>query len=122
MLVSPEPFAWFTVCLRKRSEREINMRTTVCAVAAVAFMTAVTLPAGAAPGDPIQLAQAGVDVRVGPPLREHGPGAVLEEEHHRPGVVIEGTEGRGRRDCVTHSESVTRNGTTVTEQRRECAR
>jgi hypothetical protein len=46
---------------------------------------------------------------------------VVIEERRRvaPGVVIEGTDGR-RRDCVTRSESETRNGVTVTERERDC--
>jgi hypothetical protein len=61
--------------------------------------------------------------RVGPPgvrVEEHRGPAVIEE-HRRPGVVIEETEGRRRGDCVTHSESTTRNGVTVTENSEECS-
>jgi hypothetical protein len=54
-------------------------------------------------------------------VEEHRGPAVIEE-HRRPGVVIEETEGRRRGDCVTHSESTTHNGTTVTEKERDCAR
>jgi len=51
---------------------------------------------------------------------ERRPGVVIEERRRPgPGVVIEGTDGR-RRDCVTRSESETRNGVTVTEREREC--
>jgi hypothetical protein len=65
-----------------------------------------------------------VDIRVGPPAvrieEERRPGVVIEERRRPgPGVVIEGTDGR-RRDCVTRSESETRNGVTVTEREREC--
>jgi hypothetical protein len=42
------------------------------------------------------------------------------EERRRPGVVME-SKGRTR-DCVTRSQSETRNGVTVTEKERECAR
>ena len=61
---------------------------------------------------------------IGPPAvrveEERRPGVVIEERR-RPGVVIEGTDGRTR-DCVTRSQSETRNGVTVTEKERECAR
>jgi hypothetical protein len=98
------------------------MRTMMLAVAAVAAMVTVA-PAltGTASAASIQLAQ---DIRVGPPgvrIEEHRGPAVIEE-HRRPGVVIEETEGRRRGDCVTHSESTTRNGVTVTEKERDCAR
>jgi hypothetical protein len=88
------------------------MRTIVFAVAASgAMLTSAPLLAGAASPASVQLAQVDVDVRVGPP-------AVRIEEERRP-VVIEGTDGR-RRDCVTRSESETRNGVTVTERERDC--
>ena len=89
------------------------MRTIVLAVAAsAAVLMSAPLLAGTASAASIQLAQVDVDVRVGPP-------AVRIEEERRPGVVIEGTDGR-RRDCVTRSESETRNGVTVTERERDC--
>jgi hypothetical protein len=98
------------------------MRTTMLAVAAVAaVITAAPVLTGTASADSIRLAQ---DIRVGPPgvrVEEHRGPAVIEE-HRRPGVVIEETEGRRRGDCVTHSESTTRNGVTVTEKERDCAR
>jgi len=102
------------------------MRTTILAIAAAATVAAAPpLLAERATANPAQLAQADVDVRVGPPgarIEEHRrPGAVIEE-HRRPGVVIEETEGRKDRDCVTHSESTSRNGTTVTRKERDCAR
>ena len=97
------------------------MRTTMLAVTAAAVITAAPVLTGTARADSIRLAQ---DVRVGPPgvrVEEHRGPAVIEE-HRRPGVVIEETEGRRRGDCVTHSESTTRNGVTVTEKERDCAR
>jgi hypothetical protein len=64
-----------------------------------------------------------IGVRVGPPAvrieEERRPGVVIERRRVAPGVVIEGTDGR-RRDCVTRSESETRNGVTVTERERDC--
>jgi hypothetical protein len=64
-----------------------------------------------------------VEVHPGPPgvtVEEHRPPPAMEE-HRRPGAVIEErTEGRRDRDCVTHSESTSRNGTTVTEKDRRC--
>ena len=98
------------------------MRTTMLAVATVAaVITAAPAVTGTAGADSIRLAQ---DIRVGPPgvrIEEHRGPAVIEE-HRRPGVVIEETEGRRGGDCVTHSESTTRNGVTVTEKERDCAR
>jgi hypothetical protein len=88
------------------------MRTTMLAVAAVAaVITAAPALTGIASADSIRLAQ---DIRVGPP-------GVRVEEHRGP-AVIEETEGRRRDDCVTHSESTTRNGVTHTEKERDCAR
>jgi Rieske Fe-S protein len=103
------------------------MRSTVIALAAAAsVLTAVPLLTSAAHADSTRLAQVDVGVNVGP----RGPGVRVEErrrpdvviERRRPGVVIEETNGRGRRDCVTRSESESRNGVTVTESQRECAR
>ena len=103
------------------------MRSTVIALAAAAsVLTAVPLLTSIAHADSTRLAQVDVDVNVGP----RGPGVRVEErrrpdvviEKRRPGVVIEETNGRGRRDCVTRSESESRNGVTVTESQRECAR
>ena len=95
------------------------MRTMVFAVAAsAAVLTALPFSVAPVNADPVRMAQVDVDVGVGP--RPHDRGVIIEERR-RPGVVIEGTEGRGPRDCVTHSESVTRrNGTTITEQERNC--
>jgi hypothetical protein len=94
------------------------MRTMVFAVAAAAAaLTALPFSVAPVNADPVRMAQVDVDVGVGP--RPHDRGVIIEERR-RPGVIIEETEGR-RRDCVTHSESVTRgNGTTVTEQERNC--
>jgi hypothetical protein len=97
------------------------MRTIVLAVAAsVAVLMSAPSLAGTASAASMQLAQ--VDVRVGPPAvrieEERRPGVVIEERRRvAPGVVIE--DGR-RRDCVTRSESETRNGVTVTERERDC--
>jgi hypothetical protein len=101
------------------------MRTIVFAVAASAVvLTSAPLLAGTVSATSIQMAQVDVDVRVGPPAvrieEDRRPGVVIEERRRvAPGVVIEGTDGR-RRDCVTRSESETRNGVTVTERERDC--
>ena len=100
------------------------MRTIVLAVAAsAAVLTSAPLLAGSASAASIQLAQVDVDVRVGPPAvrieEERRPGVVIEERRRVAPGVIEGTDGR-RRDCVTRSESETRNGVTVTERERDC--
>ena len=98
------------------------MRTTLFAMttAAAALLALSAVPASAGQ---MQFAQA--DIRVGPPgvtgEERRGPGVTIEERH-RPGVVIEETEGRRRGDCVSRSESTTRNGVTVTEQERDCVR
>jgi hypothetical protein len=103
------------------------MRSTVIALAAAAsVLTAAPLLTSTAQAQSVRLAQVDVDVNVAP----RGPGVRVEERHHRdvviekrrPGVVIEETNGRGRRGCVTRSESESRNGVTVTESQRECAR
>jgi hypothetical protein len=68
------------------------------------------------------LAQADVDVRVGPPsvkIEEPRRPDVVIEEPRRPGVVIEETKG-SKRDCVTRSQTETGNGVTVTEKERDC--
>ncbi len=91
------------------------MRTTMLAVAAVAAV--LTAPS-------FTVTASADEVRVGPPgvrVEEHHGPAVIEE-HRRPGVVIEETEGRRRSDCVSRSESTTHNGTTVTQTQRDCAR
>jgi len=103
------------------------MRSTAIALAtAAAALTAAPLLTSTAQAASLQLAQVDVDVNVGA-----RPGVRVEERHHRdvviekrrPGVVIEEeTNGRGRRDCVTRSESESRNGVTVTESERSCAR
>jgi hypothetical protein len=99
------------------------MRTILFAAStAAALLASAPLLTGTASAASLQLAQ--VDIRVGPPAvrieEERRPGVVIEERRRPgPGVVIEGTDGR-RRDCVTRSESETRNGVTVTEREREC--
>jgi hypothetical protein len=112
---------------RTKVEEDIAMRTTMIAAAAAAVvLTAAPSFAGTATSNSTRLAQADVDVRIGP-----RPGVVIEEprrpgvvieEHRRPGLVIEETEGRATRDCVTRSQSETRDGVTVTQKERECAR
>jgi hypothetical protein len=99
------------------------MRNIIYAVTtATALLTSAPLLAGTLVAGSPQLAQ--IDVQVGPPAvrieEERRPGVVIEERRRPgPGVVIEGTDGR-RRDCVTRSESETRNGVTVTERERDC--
>jgi hypothetical protein len=80
---------------------------------AVAVLTAAPLFAGAAKADPTQLAQADVDVRIGP----RGPGVVIDEPRRRHGVVVE-TEGR--RDCRSVTTKEWRNGVRVTRTERRC--
>jgi len=98
------------------------MRTLILAMTTVAGLVSSPAVAGMVQADTTRLAQ--IDVQIGPPAvrveEERRPGVVIEERR-RPGVVIEGTDGRTR-DCVTRSQSETRNGVTVTEQERECAR
>ena len=89
---------------------------------AAAVLTSAPLLTGTATAASRQLAQ--IDVQIAPPAvrieEDRRPGVVIEERRRvAPGVVIEGTDGR-RRDCVTRSESETRNGVTVTERERDC--
>jgi hypothetical protein len=97
--------------------REDAMRTLLMTLAAASVATtAIPLMNGVAS------AQADVDVRVGPPgvkIEEPRRPDVVIEKPRRPGVVIEETEGR-KRDCVTHSQSESSNGVTVTEKERDC--
>jgi hypothetical protein len=112
-------FQTFSGCYEGHSEKEPFMRSTLFAMATAA---AVLLPLTAAPASAgqMQLAQADIRVGPGPAVEERrGPGVTIEERHHRPGVTIEETEGR-RRDCVSRSESTSRNGVTVTEHERDC--
>jgi hypothetical protein len=89
------------------------MRTFLLTVTtAAAVLTSAPLLTGTATAASRQLAQ--VDVQIAPPAvrieEDRRPGVVIEERRRvAPGVVIEGTDGR-RRDCVTRSESETRNG------------
>jgi hypothetical protein len=104
---------------RPTQKEEPFMRSTLFAMATTA---AVLLPLASVPASAgqMQLAQADIRVGPGPAVEERrGPGVTIEERHHRPGVVIEETEGR-RRDCVSRSESASRNGVTVTEHERDC--
>jgi hypothetical protein len=93
------------------------MRTfSMTLAAAVLAATAVPLMNG------IALGQADVDVRVGPPgvkIEDPRRPDVVIEEPRRPGVVIEETKGSNR-DCVTRSQTESRNGVTVTEKERDC--
>ena len=92
------------------------MKTMVLAIAtAAAVLTAAPLLAGTAKADPSQLAQADIDVRIGP----RGPGVVIDEPRRRPGVVIE-TEGRARCRSVTVREW--HNGVRVSRTERQCDR
>jgi hypothetical protein len=92
------------------------MKTILIAMTtAAAVLTAAPMLAGAAKADPIRLAQADVDVRIGP----RGPGVVIDEPRRRPGVVIE-TEGRRNRDCRSVTVSEWRNGVRVTRTERRC--
>jgi len=92
------------------------MKTIVLAMtAAAAVLTAAPLLGATAKADPVQLAQADVNVRIGP----RGPGVVIDEPRHRHGVVIE-TEGRRNRDCRSVTVSEWRNGVRVTRTERQC--
>jgi hypothetical protein len=94
------------------------MRTSLLAIAtAAAALTAAPLLAATANAGPTRLAQADVDVRIGPPP---GPGVVIEGPR-RPGVGID-TEGRGRRDCRSVTVSEWRDGVKVTRTERQCDR
>jgi hypothetical protein len=101
------------------------MKTILISAATAAVMlTAAPLFAGTATAGSMRLAQADVDVRIGAPgvkieERHRRPDVVIEKER-RPGVVIEETTGRGRRDCVTHTESESSHGVTVTQKERDC--
>ena len=63
------------------------MKNALLAIAtAAAVLTAAPLPAGTAKADPIRLAQADVDVRIG---GRDGPGVVVgTPRRHRHGVVV----------------------------------
>jgi hypothetical protein len=91
------------------------MKTTLLAIAtAAAVLTAAPLPAGTAKADPIRLAQADVNVRIG------GPGVVVGEPRpHRRGVVVE-TDGRAH--CRTVTVREWRHGMRVTRTERQCDR
>ena len=92
------------------------MRTIAIAVmTAAAAWTAAPMLAGTASADPMQLAQADVDIRIGP----RGPGVVIEDGRRRPGVVIE-TEGRRNRDCRTVTVTEWQNGARVQRTERRC--
>ena len=97
------------------------MRSLILAMTAAGLVSSPAVT-GTVQADTTRLAQ--IDVQIGPPPvhveEERRPGVVIEERR-RPGVVIESTDGRTR-DCVTRSQSETRNGVTVTEKERECAR
>jgi hypothetical protein len=87
---------------------------------AAAVVTATPLlaqTAGTARADGTQLAQAGVDVRIGEPRR---PGVVIEEPRRRDRDVVIGTEGRGGRDCRSVTVSEWRDGVRVSRTERRC--
>jgi len=91
------------------------MKTIAIAVmTAAAVWTAAPMLAGTASADPMRLAQADVDIRIGP----RGPGVVIEERR-RPGVVIE-TEGRRNRDCRSVTVTEWQNGERVKRTERRC--
>jgi hypothetical protein len=99
------------------------MRTSVLALmTAAATLSAVSLRAGIAEANTIQLAQVDLDARMGP---SRSPDVVIEEPRP-PSAVIE-TEGRGeRRNChsvtITEWQDGVRDGVKVTRTERQCDR
>ena len=94
----------------------LNPREEPLAIAtAAALLTVAPLLAGTATADPIRLAQADINVRVGGP---GGPGvSVGEHRRHRRGVVVETT---GRSHCRTVTVREWRHGARVTRTERQC--
>ncbi|MGA7487099.1 MAG: hypothetical protein WBW74_09220 [Xanthobacteraceae bacterium] len=91
------------------------MKSMLLAMAtAAAVSAAAPCLVGAANADPVRLAQADIDVHIGP-----RPGVVIDHPRRRHGVVIE-TEGRGVRDCRSVTVKEWRNGTRVTRTERRC--
>jgi len=77
-------------------------------------MSVVPLLAGTAKADPVRLAQADVDVRIG---GRDGPGVVVgTPRRHRHGVVV--TDGRSH--CRTVTVREWRHGARVTRTERQC--
>ena len=94
------------------------MKRMMLAIAtAAAVLTTAPLLAGTARADSTRLAQADVDVRIGP----RGPGVVIDEPRRRRDVEIE-TEGRTLRDCRSVNVREWRNGVRVTRTERRCDR
>jgi len=92
------------------------MKRMMLAIAtAAAVLTTAPLLAGTARADSTRLAQADVDVRIGP----RGPGVVIDEPRRRRDVEIE-TEGRTLRDCRSVTVREWRNGVRVTRTERRC--
>ena len=90
-------------------------RMMLAIVTAAAVLTTAPLLAGTARADSTRLAQADVDVRIGP----RGPGVVIDEPRRRRDVEIE-TEGRTLRDCRSVNVREWRNGVRVTRTERRC--
>ena len=91
------------------------MKNALLAIAtAAAVLTVAPLLAGTAKADPVRLAQADVDVRIG---GRDGPGVVVgTPRRHRHGVVV--TDGRSHCRAVTVREW--RHGARVTRTERQC--
>ena len=91
------------------------MKNALLAIAtAAAVLTAAPLLAGTAKADPIRLAQADVDVRIG---GRGGPGVAVETpRRYRRGVVV--TDGRSH--CRTVTVREWRHGARVTRTERHC--
>jgi hypothetical protein len=91
------------------------MKNALLAIAtAAAVLTAAPLLAGTAKADPVRLAQADVDVRIG---GRGGPGVVVDtpRRYHR-GVVV--TDGRSH--CRTVTVREWRHGARITRTERQC--
>ena len=92
------------------------MKTMMLAIATAAgVLTAAPLLAGTARADAVRLAQADIDVRIGP----RGPGVVIDEPRRRRDIEVE-TEGRSLRDCRSVTVREWRNGVWVTRTERRC--
>ena len=92
------------------------MKRMMLAIAtAAAVLTTAPLLAGTARAEFIRLAQADIDVRIGP----RGPGVVIDEPHRRRDIEVE-TEGRSLRDCRSVTVREWRNGVRVTRTERRC--
>jgi len=92
------------------------MKSMMLAIAtAAAVLTTAPLLAGTARADATQLAQADIDVRIGP----RGPGVVIDEPRRRRDVEIE-TEGRTLPDCRSVTVRDSRNALRLTRTERRC--